>query len=74
MGGATPSATCPACGTDSRRAFSALPVRRVGSALATALQRQEASADHPEVTTSLPPRPVRRQAPADPRHAALPRP
>jgi putative FmdB family regulatory protein len=74
MGSATPSAACPACGHDSRRAFSARPVRRVGSALAGALQREEASADHPEVTTSLPPRPVRGRVPADPRHAALPRP
>jgi putative FmdB family regulatory protein len=74
MGSATPSAPCPACGQDSRRRFSALPVRRVGSALAGALWREEASADHPEVTSTIPPRPARRRAPADPRHAALPRP
>jgi putative FmdB family regulatory protein len=74
MGSATPSAPCPACGQDSRRRFSALPVRRVGSALADALRREEASADHPEVTSTVPPRPARPRAPADPRHAALPRP
>jgi putative FmdB family regulatory protein len=74
MGSATPSTPCPACGQDSRRRFSALPVRRVGSALADALRRDEASADHPEVTSTIPPRPARRRAPADPRHAALPRP
>jgi putative FmdB family regulatory protein len=74
MGSATPSAPCPACGQDSRRRFSALPVRRVGSALADALRRDEASADHPQVTSTVPPRPARPRAPADPRHAALPRP
>jgi putative FmdB family regulatory protein len=74
MGSAAPSAACPACGHDSRRRFSALPVRRVPAALAGALARQEASADHPEVVSSLPPRPARRRAPADPRPAALPRP
>jgi putative FmdB family regulatory protein len=74
MGSAAPSAPCPACGQDSRRRYSAQPVRRVQGALAGALQRQEASADHPEVTSTIPPRPARRRAPADPRQAALPRP
>jgi putative FmdB family regulatory protein len=74
MGNATPGAPCPDCGRDSRRRFSAQPVRRVQPALAGALERQEASADHPEVVHRLPPRPARRPAPADPRHAALPRP
>jgi putative FmdB family regulatory protein len=73
MGSATPSATCPACGRTGRRRFSALPVRRVQTALAGALERQEASADHPEVVRKVPPRPGRPQAPADPRQAALPR-
>jgi putative FmdB family regulatory protein len=74
LGSAAPSAACPACGRDSRRRFSALPVRRVQPALTGALARAEASADRPEVVSSLPPRPARRRAPADPRHAALPRP
>ena len=74
MGSATPSASCPACGRDSRRRFSAQPVRRVQPALAGALERQETSADSPEVISTIPPRPARRRAPADPRHAALPRP
>jgi putative FmdB family regulatory protein len=74
MGTAAATAPCPACGRDGRRAFSALPVRRVPEALAGALRRQEASADHPEVVTELPPRTARRAVPADPRHAALPRP
>ncbi|HEX5878765.1 MAG TPA: FmdB family zinc ribbon protein [Actinomycetota bacterium] len=73
MGSATPSAACPACRREGRRQFSALPVRRVQAALAGALERQEASADHPEVVRKVPPRPVRRRAPADPRQAALPR-
>jgi putative FmdB family regulatory protein len=73
MGSAAPSAPCPACGQDSQRRYSAQPVRRVQGALAGALQRQEASADHPEVTSTIPPRPGRRRAPADPRQAALPR-
>jgi putative FmdB family regulatory protein len=73
MGSAAPSASCPACGRDGRRRFSAQPVRRVQGALAGALERQEASADHPEVTSMIPPRPGRRRAPADPRQAALPR-
>jgi putative FmdB family regulatory protein len=73
MGSATPSASCPACGRDSRRRFSALPVRRLPGPLAGALERSEASADHPEVTSTIPPRPARPRAPADPRHAALPR-
>ena len=74
MGSATLTAACPACGTDGRRRFSALPLRRVQAALAGALERQEASADQPQVTTTIPTRPARRRAPADPRHAALPRP
>jgi putative FmdB family regulatory protein len=73
MGSAAPSASCPACGRDSRRRYSAQPVRRVQGALAGALERQEASADHPEVVTQLPQRPARRRAPADPRQATLPR-
>lgn len=73
MGSAAPSASCPACGRDSRRAFSARPVRRVGSGLAGALERQEASADRPEVVTRVPPRPAWRPAPANPRQAKLPR-
>ncbi len=73
MGIATPYATCPACGRAGRRRFSARPGRRVQAALAGALERQEASADHPEVVRTVPPRPGRRQAPADPRQAALPR-
>jgi putative FmdB family regulatory protein len=73
MGSATPSVTCPACGRAGRRQFSALPVRRVQAALAGALDRQEASTDHPEVVRKIPPRPGRRPAPADPRQAALPR-
>jgi putative FmdB family regulatory protein len=74
MGSAAASASCPACGRDGRRRFSAQPVRRVRGALAGALEQQEASADHPEVTSTLPPRLARRRAPADPRQAALPRP
>jgi putative FmdB family regulatory protein len=74
MGSASPSAPCPACGREGRRRYSAVAVRRVQAALAGALERQEASADHPEVVTKLPPRPARRRAPANPRHAALPRP
>ena len=73
MGSTTPSATCPACGREGRRQFSALPVRRVQGALAGALARQEASADHPEVVRQVPPRPGRRRDFADPRQAALPR-
>jgi putative FmdB family regulatory protein len=73
MGSAAPSASCPTCGRDGRRQFSAQPLRRVRGALAGALERQEASADHPEVTSTIPPRPGQRRAPADPRQAALPR-
>jgi putative FmdB family regulatory protein len=73
MGTAAPSAPCTACGRDSRRAFSARPVRRVAPALAGALERQEASADRPDVVTRVPPRPARRPAPANPRQAKLPR-
>jgi putative FmdB family regulatory protein len=73
MGGATPSAPCPSCGGQGRRRFSALPLRRTAPALAGALERQEASADRPEVVTRVPPRRARRPAPADPGHATLPR-
>jgi putative FmdB family regulatory protein len=73
MGSAAPSAPCPACGGHGRRAFSARPLRRTLPAFARAVERQEASADRPEVVTTLPPRRARRPAPADPRQAALPR-
>jgi hypothetical protein len=74
MGAAAPSAPCPACAADGRRVFSARPLRRTPRAFAGALERQEASADRPEVVTSVPPRRTRRPVPADPRHATLPRP
>ena len=74
MGSATPSAACPACGPDRRRRFSARPVRRVQGALAGALERQEASADHPEVTSTIPPRPAGGGRPPTPSRPPFPAP
>lgn len=72
------SAACPSCGADARRGVSAPalhvpgPARRVAAA-------HERSAHAPGVVTAVPEGPSpgtapSRPAPADPRHARLPRP
>ena len=64
---------CPVCGAPGRRVYTPPLLSRTPAAVAGARQREEASRDAPQVTTSLPARPARR-APQDPRWSRLPRP
>lgn len=56
MGTATPSASCPACGRDGNRVFSAPMTSRTPGRLTEAFAREEASRDYPEVVDRVPPR------------------
>ncbi|WP_079046051.1 FmdB family zinc ribbon protein [Carbonactinospora thermoautotrophica] len=72
--GTAPSVgTCPVCGREARRIFSPPSLVRTPPALASALQREEASRDNPAVVTKTPPRPHRPREP-HPALAHLPRP
>lgn len=73
MGTATSTSTCPVCGADGRRVYTAPLLRRTPAAVSAARLREEASRDAPTVTTSVP-RAVGRPAQRDPRWSALPRP
>jgi hypothetical protein len=73
IGTAESTSSCPVCGGPGRRRYTAPLLARTPRAVATARQREEASADAPAVTTSVP-RAVGRPAQRDPRWNALPRP
>lgn len=73
IGTAESTSSCPVCGAPGRRRYTAPLLGRTPRAVATARSREEASADAPAVTTSLP-RTATRPAPRDPRWNALPRP
>jgi putative FmdB family regulatory protein len=73
IGTAGTTSGCPACGAAGRRVYTAPLVSRTSAPLAAARLRDEASRDEPTLTTAVPPA-VRRPAPRDPRHSALPRP
>jgi putative FmdB family regulatory protein len=66
MGTATRSSACPTCGGDANRVFSAPMTSRTPGPLAAMLAREEASRDHPEVVTSVPPRNRPRRPAASP--------
>jgi putative FmdB family regulatory protein len=75
MGTASPTAACPDCGMDGRRAFTA-PMTRTAPAAGAARDRAERTRETPDVVASPPPRrrPARPAAPADPALRRLPRP
>lgn len=73
MGSAPRSPACPTCGGQTARVYTA-PRLSLGSPVRRALiERAQRSAAEPDVVAAPPPRPQRRQAPADPRHTRLPR-
>jgi putative FmdB family regulatory protein len=69
------AATCPDCGAQSTRVFTAPALRGLDARLRRALDAGERSADSPDVVHAVPGR-SRRATPVsrDPRHARLPRP
>jgi putative FmdB family regulatory protein len=73
IGTADVTSSCPTCGLEGRRLYTAPVLNRASRPAAEARLREEASADVPTVTTAVPPR-ARRPAPADPRWSTLPRP
>ncbi|MEU6698384.1 zinc ribbon domain-containing protein [Pseudonocardia sp. NPDC046786] len=75
MSAAAREAQCPDCGSHSSRIFGAPALRGVDPGLRRALDASGASADAPQVVSSVPGR-SRRATPVtrDPRHARLPRP
>ncbi|MEU2350927.1 FmdB family zinc ribbon protein [Modestobacter sp. NPDC049651] len=73
IGTAEPTLPCPACGRPGRRAYTPPLLGRTPPAAAAARQRMEASADAPQVTSSVPAA-ARRPARRDPRWDSLPRP
>lgn len=69
-------ADCPGCATEARRIVGS-PALGVGNSAGMRLQdATRATADRPQVVSSLPPRGARRATPVstDPRHRKLPRP
>jgi|tagenome__1003787_1003787.scaffolds.fasta_scaffold20834043_2 putative FmdB family regulatory protein len=74
IGHARAEERCELCGTESRRVFTAPMLSRTPVALARALRAQEASAHEPRVVGEVPAARRRPSAPADPRHALLPKP
>jgi putative FmdB family regulatory protein len=74
LGQARPEEPCQACGGQARRVFTAPLLNRTPVALARALRAQEAGAHEPRVVSELPATRRGSVAPADPRHALLPKP
>lgn len=75
IGSAPAKVGCPQCSSEGDRVFSAPRIGRSANGYSRAIERSAASADRPEVVTSLPgaarrPTPITR----NPLHAKLPRP
>jgi putative FmdB family regulatory protein len=74
IGEALPEEPCRTCEGRAKRIFTVPMLNRTPIALARALRAQEASAHQPRVVGELPATRRRSVAPADPRHAQLPKP
>jgi putative FmdB family regulatory protein len=74
IGRALAEEPCAACGGPSRRVFTPPMLSLTPAGLARALGTQEASAHEPRVVGEVPPARRAPAAPADPRHAFLPKP
>ena len=77
MGSAGSVASCPACGGDGARVFSAPMLALADRRLVAAIDRADKSRDEPEVVTSLPPsgrRRTQRTVSPEPALKRLPRP
>ena len=73
IGTAEPTSPCPTCGSPGRRDYPPPLLGRTSPAAGAPRQRQEASADAPSVTSSVPAA-ARRPARRDHRWDTLPRP
>ncbi|MFD2191498.1 FmdB family zinc ribbon protein [Pistricoccus aurantiacus] len=75
MGTAPSLIPCPQCGEDAARILSIPMVSRVPRGISTAIERTQASADHPATVSSLPPsREGQARITRNPKHRRLPRP
>jgi putative FmdB family regulatory protein len=77
LGAAPRVISCPTCGGDARRVFTAPMLGLADRGRMAAIDRAEASRTEPTVVSGAPPPAPRRARPAarpDPRTAALPRP
>ncbi|PVZ05360.1 FmdB family zinc ribbon protein [Actinomycetospora cinnamomea] len=75
LGTAPPVISCPTCGADAPRVFTAPMLGLADRSRVAAIDRAEASRTQPAVVSAPPPRPSRAPRPRlDPRTAALPRP
>jgi putative FmdB family regulatory protein len=76
IGTAPEPVSCPACGGDAVRVYTAPMLSTASRAAVAAIDRAEKSRDQPDVVTTLPARPARRRpaAPANPALQKLPRP
>ena len=66
IGTAPASVTCPVCGREARRVYSAPMISCLPPALVGAIDRAEKTRDEPDVVTSLPPKPARQRTPVLP--------
>ncbi|PSK95692.1 hypothetical protein CLV63_114125 [Murinocardiopsis flavida] len=73
MGSAPDRIDC-ACGRPAARAYTAPLISRLSVGQTRAADTAAATADHPNVVGAVPPARAAAPAPADPRHALLPRP
>ncbi|MHA6628784.1 FmdB family zinc ribbon protein [Pseudonocardia sichuanensis] len=74
MGEASTQLSCPRCGAGARRVFTGPHTRLVAPGLVAALDTAGASAENPQVVTSVPTAAGPPRRPAHPLHARLPRP
>jgi putative FmdB family regulatory protein len=77
MAASDAAADCPRCSATSTRVFAAPALRALHPGVRAALERDERSADGPDVVSALPSaghRGRRVRHTTDPRHARLPRP
>jgi putative FmdB family regulatory protein len=74
MGTASGAETCPSCGGDAARVFTAPLVARTPAALAGARAAEDRSRDRPDVVTEVPSAAPRSRSPHNPAWSQLPRP
>ncbi|MDA8369793.1 MAG: hypothetical protein M0026_07960 [Nocardiopsaceae bacterium] len=76
IGTAPPTLSCPDCGQQARRVFSAPMLSRLSRAMTTAFENAERSGDEPDVVTSVPSRtgrPAQQRYTHNPTHRRLPK-
>ena len=66
IGTAPASVTCPVCGREARRVYSAPMISSLPPGLVGAIDHAEKTRDEPDVVTSLPPKPANQRTPVLP--------